>query len=86
MPYPNHTHRKYTKQKAKELSLTGAVENLSNGDVYGVAEGESSAVETFKTWLSETGSPKSRIDQTIFEKEERDITAQKFSDFDIIGR
>ena len=76
--------RKYTQEKAKALSLTGTVQNLPNGNVSGVAEGEPKAIETFKKWLSETGSPKSRIDEAVFANEEADVENRQFDDFKII--
>ena len=52
--------RKYTQRKASSLGLVGTVQNLSNGDVSGVVEGEESKVNDMKEWLSKTGSPSSR--------------------------
>ena len=52
--------RKYTQKKASSLGLEGTVQNLSNGDVSGVMEGEEKEINEMKEWLSKTGSPKSR--------------------------
>ena len=52
--------RKYTQKKASSLGLVGTVQNLPNGDVSGVAEGEEDRINEMKEWLSKTGSPNSR--------------------------
>ena len=42
--------RKYTKDKADELLLTGFVKNLSDGSVYVEATGSDDALNKFVTW------------------------------------
>ncbi|KAI8925270.1 Acylphosphatase-like domain-containing protein [Entophlyctis helioformis] len=58
--------RKHTHKTAQSLGLVGTVQNAPDGSVVGVAQGPSPAIAEFKTWLSSTGSPKSRIDSAQF--------------------
>lgn len=44
--------RYHTRAKALETGVTGFVRNLSDGSVYIEAEGEESALEIFKLWVS----------------------------------
>ncbi|KAH0945949.1 hypothetical protein HN011_008846 [Eciton burchellii] len=74
--------RKYTKQRGKELGLTGWCMNTSNDTVIGHIEGEKNQIEKMKEWLNYTGSPQSQIDRTEF-RNEKEITHLSFSDFEI---
>ncbi len=58
--------RKYTKDKADMLGLTGIVKNKTDGNVYIEAEGEKEIVEGFIRWLYE-GSPQSNVVEVIYE-------------------
>ncbi|HUU77882.1 MAG TPA: acylphosphatase [candidate division Zixibacteria bacterium] len=53
--------RAYTKRKALSLSLTGYVQNLPNGDVKIVAEGEKEKLYELIKWLRQKGSPGSNV-------------------------
>ncbi|MEE4178692.1 MAG: acylphosphatase [Bacteroides sp.] len=44
--------RYHSRAKAQETGVTGFVRNLSDGSVYIEAEGEESALEMFKLWVS----------------------------------
>ena len=44
------------------------VKNTRYGTVIGEAEGAADSVEALRKWLSETGSPKSRIDRAEFKE------------------
>eukprot|EP01130_Rhizamoeba_saxonica_P006867 TRINITY_DN2753_c0_g1_i1.p1 TRINITY_DN2753_c0_g1~~TRINITY_DN2753_c0_g1_i1.p1 ORF type:complete len:129 (-),score=27.47 TRINITY_DN2753_c0_g1_i1:61-447(-) len=73
--------RKYTKEKATSLGLVGYVQNVA-GDksVHGVAEGQGASIDQMKTWLRETGSPLSRIDNVVFKESDIQImTYRQFS-------
>jgi acylphosphatase len=61
--------RVYTQKKAQELSLSGTVENRSNGDVYIEAEGEEQKLKELADWCK-TGSPNSEVDEVIIEEKE----------------
>ena len=75
--------RKYTKKKADALGIFGWVKNTVNNTVIGEIEGKSNDIQRMKNWLSQEGSPKSRIDKAIFE-DEQTMKEYKFSDFTII--
>lgn len=66
--------RKYTREKALELGLSGWVRNLPNGSVEGLAQGETEALDTFVDWLW-TGSPQSSV--ALVEKEKVQVPAEK---------
>jgi acylphosphatase len=56
--------RKFTKQKADELSISGWCRNSSDGlSVEGEVEGLELPVKTMLRWLQEEGSPHSSIDK-----------------------
>ncbi len=42
--------RKHTRDKAKEMGITGFVRNLPDGSVYMEAEGEEVALDAFMEW------------------------------------
>ncbi|MEZ4720722.1 MAG: acylphosphatase [Flavobacteriales bacterium] len=56
--------RKYTKQKADELAISGFVRNERDGSVYMEAEGEAAAMDEFIQWCY-VGSPESKVAQVI---------------------
>ena len=74
--------RKFTQQKAVELSIFGVVENAEDGSVVGEAEGRLDKIVEFKQWLSIKGSPKSKIESATFIDET--IESRKYSRFDIV--
>ncbi len=49
-----------TRQKAKELNISGYVQNLSDGSVEIVAEGGDQEIEAFVRWCRE-GPPKADV-------------------------
>mmetsp|Transcript_1923 Transcript_1923/g.4899 ORF Transcript_1923/g.4899 Transcript_1923/m.4899 type:complete len:142 (-) Transcript_1923:139-564(-) len=74
--------RAYTKRKADALGLVGWCKNTPENTVVGVVEGESTAIEAMRVWLSTTGSPKSRIarlDVNAYSK----INRTTFADFSV---
>ncbi|XP_037951271.1 acylphosphatase-2-like [Teleopsis dalmanni] len=58
--------RKHTEAQAKKLGLHGWCMNTTTGTVKGEIEGPLEKINQMKTWLRETGSPKSRIDKANF--------------------
>lgn len=52
--------RYYTREKAKELGVTGWVRNLPDGKVEVVAEGEEEAVDSLVKWCYQ-GPPSARV-------------------------
>eukprot|EP00106_Octopus_bimaculoides_P015626 XP_014783068.1 PREDICTED: acylphosphatase-1-like [Octopus bimaculoides] len=58
--------RKHTYEKAISLNLAGWVLNTYHGTVKGNIQGSEANVEKMKIWLSEVGSPSSRIDKCTF--------------------
>lgn len=58
--------RKYTKQQAEKLSLTGWCENTRDDTVRGEIEGVEMNVNAMKEWLQHTGSPSSRVTKAAF--------------------
>lgn len=52
--------RKYTRQKADELNLTGWVKNTGNGNVEVFAQGDENAMAAFIQWCHQ-GSPKAAV-------------------------
>ena len=58
--------RKHTKKKADTIGLRGWVQNTTDETVKGEIQGSVEAVEKMKIWLKKEGSPKSRIDKTVF--------------------
>uniref|UniRef100_A0A6B2LV18 acylphosphatase n=1 Tax=Arcella intermedia TaxID=1963864 RepID=A0A6B2LV18_9EUKA len=62
------------------MGLKGWVRNVSDGTVEGEAEGEDiGAIKEMKHWLSNVGSPASRIDKC--EIKDYQSTQFKFKDF-----
>lgn len=58
--------RKYTKQQADKLSVTGWCANTRDDTVRGEIEGAESNFNQMKEWLERTGSPSSRITKAVF--------------------
>ena len=58
--------RKYTQAKARDLGLRGWCDNMKSGTVKGEAAGDQQALDAFKDWLRNTGSPKSKIQKAEF--------------------
>lgn len=58
--------RKYTQEKAIELGLTGTVENLADGSVLIVTEGDLDKLEQLVVWCEE-GSPASKVVSVNYE-------------------
>lgn len=58
--------RKYTKQQAEKLNLTGWCENTRDGTVRGEIEGPEDKINQMKQWLEKTGSPSSCINRAVF--------------------
>ncbi|CAI8046809.1 Acylphosphatase-2 [Geodia barretti] len=69
---------------AVKHGLVGWVKNTdkSRGTVVGVVQGAESQVELMKTWLRETGSPRSHIDRCEFSKE-GPVTRTQYHSFTI---
>ena len=76
--------RKFTQQKAVELSIFGYVENHEDGSVVGEAEGRLNQMVEFKHWLETKGSPKSKIDSVVFIDEGPGVESRKYSKFDVV--
>ncbi|XP_067288519.1 acylphosphatase-2 isoform X4 [Pseudorasbora parva] len=62
----------YTEEEGKKLGVTGWVKNTRQGTVVGQVQGPPEKVTEMKYWLSNVGSPSSRIDRAQFSNE-RDI-------------
>lgn len=58
--------RKYTKQQADQLNLTGWCQNTRDDTVRGEIEGSEENINKMKHWLENTGSPQSRITKAVF--------------------
>ncbi len=54
--------RASAKQEADRLSLSGWIRNCDNGDVEGLASGETEAMSSFMNWLAE-GPRLARVDK-----------------------
>jgi len=74
--------RKYTVAEAKRLEITGWVANTDHGTVTGQAEGSKERTDKFKHWLSNVGSPKSRIEKAVF-TEEAEVSSRMWADFSV---
>ncbi|CRG99985.1 acylphosphatase, putative [Plasmodium relictum] len=62
--------RKYTKQEADNLNIKGYVQNTDRNTVIGKAESDQKeSLEKFKNFLTNVGSPSSRIDKCIITNE-----------------
>ncbi|RWS13020.1 Acylphosphatase-1-like protein, partial [Dinothrombium tinctorium] len=72
----------YTKERSEKLGLKGWCMNTRQGTVVGTIQGEASQIDEMKHWLSEIGSPHSRIEKCVF-KNEKEISKLEFGDFSI---
>jgi|YelNatPaOPRAMG01_1025707.scaffolds.fasta_scaffold22107_5 acylphosphatase len=70
--------RSFIYNRAKALGIKGYVENLDDGSVKVVAEGEGPDLLAFETYLYE-GSAFSRVDSVEFEE----IPVQGYKDFEV---
>lgn len=61
--------RYYTTKKARELGLTGWVQNLDDGSVETTAEGTRSQLETLEKWLY-SGPPDAKVEAIYVDWEE----------------
>ncbi|CRG96166.1 acylphosphatase, putative [Plasmodium gallinaceum] len=62
--------RKYTKQEADKLNIKGYVQNTDKNTVIGKAESDKKeSLEKFKFFLTNVGSPSSKIDKCIITDE-----------------
>ena len=73
----------WKKNNADTLGLRGWVQNTTQKTVKGEIQGHVEDVEKMKDWLKKEGSPKSRIDKTVF-GEQQTIPKYTFSDFTIV--
>lgn len=58
--------RKYTKQQADLLGLTGWCRNTRDETVKGEVEGAEDNINQMKHWLEKTGSPSSHVTRAVF--------------------
>lgn len=58
--------RKYTKQQADSLNITGWCMNTRDDTVKGEIEGPEDKINLMKQWLEKTGSPSSNITKAVF--------------------
>ena len=70
--------RYFTRKKAKELRLTGTVENLPNGSVRVLAKGPANQIEEFIDWCH-IGSPASTVEKVRVEEIPVDRTFDGFT-------
>lgn len=75
--------RAHTEDKAKQLGLHGYVANSPNGTVVGIIQGTPEHIEQMKAWLTEQGSPASRIEKCTFSNEKTDLKEFEFDSFQI---
>lgn len=75
--------RKYTKQRARALGLTGWCENTAAGTVKGQLEGIESSILQMQEWLRTTGSPNSKISHVEFSANLRPVTVFMSETFEI---
>ncbi|CAM9500055.1 unnamed protein product, partial [Chrysoparadoxa australica] len=66
--------RKCTQERANQLGIVGWCENTAQKTVKGQIEGTPEQLEAMKQWLSNEGSPQSRIERASF-SEVHDITS-----------
>ena len=63
--------RKHTQLQGTKLGLRGWCMNTAEGAVVGEAHGPGAAIEQMSRWLSEVGSPKSKIKQAQIEPSDK---------------
>lgn len=71
-----------TQRLAQQMHVRGTVENLGNGDVRIIAQGDTELLEQFTALVKKSPSPSGRVDQMIV-TELPDV--EKFKHFTIIG-
>jgi len=71
--------RQSTREKARQLDITGTVRNNPDGTVSILATGEPARLDQFIAW-SRTGPPAARVMQVTIQDE----SLQSFNDFSII--
>ncbi|MBG6192048.1 acylphosphatase [Arthrobacter sp. CAN_A212] len=69
--------RYYTREKARQLNLTGVASNRPDGSVLIVAEGPETAIRSLVGWLNSTGAP-GRVENVV---ESYSEPAGEFTDF-----
>lgn len=69
--------RYYTREKARQLALTGVASNRTDGSVLIVAEGPETAIRSLVEWLNSAGAP-GRVDNVI---ETYSVPTGEFADF-----
>jgi len=69
--------RKYTKQKADELKLTGWVKNTEDGNVELFAQGDENKVEALIQWCHQ-GSPKAEVEGVEVKQANADAGLKEF--------
>lgn len=72
--------RKYTQQKALELSLKGTIRNRLDGSVEARATGSEQNLQIFEEWLW-SGSPQSKVSSVEVEK----IDLENWEGFEIVA-
>lgn len=72
------SYRAACAERARELGVTGYVENLDDGSVHVVAEGDPDAVEALIDWCHD-GPSAARVDDV----EVRDIAPESHGSFDV---
>lgn len=70
--------RQSTKEKANELSLTGKVENLKNGDVHIIASGQKEQLDKLIAWCYK-GPRRAAVSKV----EVKELSLQLFEQFTI---
>jgi len=55
-------YRAHAKKEAEKLNLKGVIQNMPDGTVCAILQGEKLALEQFGEW-AETGSPSAKVDK-----------------------
>lgn len=74
--------RKYTREQATKLGLTGWCMNTRDDTVKGELEGPEEKINEMKYWLEKTGSPSSIISRAVF-SQMSPIEALNYTEFKI---
>lgn len=74
--------RKYTRNQATSLGLTGWCMNTRDDTVKGELEGPEDKIGAMKVWLEKTGSPSSKVARAVFSPL-KPIDSLSFSEFTI---
>jgi acylphosphatase len=72
-------YRQSTREKAREIGVTGEVRNLPNGNVQIIATGSEQALDALVSWCK-LGPERAIVDQV----QTSDLELKNFSDFKII--